>query len=281
MTASPVLDNPRADRVTAVRGLLRRAARARTGRFVADGPGSVAEAVRHRPEDVVEVFVTAAAAARHRDVVADAAAAGIRIRETSERVMSVMSDTTTPQGLLAVCRIGDASLTTVLSRRPHLVVVLDEVRDPGNAGTVLRAADAAGADAVVLTSGSVDVHHPRVVRSSAGSLFHLPVVTGVPGRKVVGALQRSGLRVYAADARGATVLHIADLRGPHAWVFGNEAHGLSGELREQCDDTVRVPIHGAAESLNLAMAATVCVYASASQRAEDKTQLSGETGIEG
>jgi len=137
------------------------------------------------------------------------------------------------------------------------------VRDPGNAGTVVRGADAVGADAVVVTSASVDVWSPKVVRATAGSIFHLPVVTGMPVEQVLRELRAAGIAVLAADGAGATTLPDADLHGPHAWVMGNEAWGLPAEVRAACDAVVRVPIHGKAESLNLAMAATVCLYASA------------------
>jgi TrmH family RNA methyltransferase len=166
----------------------------------------------------------------------------------------------------------------VLAGRPRLVAVLAHVRDPGNAGTVLRAADAAGADAVVLTDASVDVHNPKCVRSTAGSLFHLPVVTGVPLAEAVGALRAAGLTVYAADGAGDVDLDdlldraqdarraggpATGLAGPVAWVFGNEAWGLPAADRALADAVVRVPVHGRAESLNLATAATVCLYAAA------------------
>jgi RNA methyltransferase, TrmH family len=153
------------------------------------------------------------------------------------------------------------------------VAVLAHVRDPGNAGTVVRAADAAGAAAVVLTDASVDVHNPKVVRSTAGSLFHLPVCQGPTLEQVVGSLRRRGLTVLAAD--GAGDLDLDDLlddaerdaqallRRPTAWVFGNEAWGLDDEGRALADAVVRVPLRGGAESLNLAMAATVCLYGSA------------------
>jgi len=155
--------------------------------------------------------------------------------------------------------------------------VFSNVRDPGNAGTVIRAADAAGAGAVVLTAESVDVHNPKTVRATAGSLFHLPVVTGMPLATATGTLRAAGLTVLAADGSGEHDLddlldvagrpggtgRVPDLARPTAWVFGNEAWGLTPEDRELADAVVRVPIRGQAESLNLATAATVCLYASA------------------
>jgi TrmH family RNA methyltransferase len=182
-----------------------------------------------------------------------------------------MADAQTPQGLLAVCRSAAVDLDQVLAGSPRLVAVLAHVRDPGNAGTVIRGADAAGADAVVVSDGSVDVYAPKTVRSTAGSLFHLPVVTGMPVATVVSRLRAAGLTVLAADGAGARTVDDVDLAPPHAWLFGNEAWGLSPEERALADEVVRVPLHGRAESLNLAMAATVCLYASARQQRDQRS----------
>lgn len=270
-----MLTNPRSDRVRSVRGLSRRAARLRAGRFVVEGPQGVREAVRFRPESVVDLYVAPDAVLRHADLVAEAAGAGLVAHEVSAEVLSAMADTEAPQGLLAVCTPIATDLDSVLgapsgahTRRlggptPRLLVVLAHVRDPGNAGTVIRCADAAGADAVVVTDASVDVYNPKVVRSSAGSIFHVPLVVGVPVEDVLDRLRAAGIRLLAADGAGQRTLAEADVTSPHAWIMGNEAWGLAPQTRSRCDDVIRVPIYGAAESLNLAMAATVCLYASA------------------
>lgn len=260
---STPLTNPRSDRVKAVRALSRRSGRSRAGRFLAEGPQSVREAVRWRPEEIVDLYVTAEAAQRYAAVVAAAEAAGLFVHEVSEPVLAAMCDTEQPQGLAAVCRVVPSTLDAVLAAEPRLLVLLTNVRDPGNAGTVIRGADAVGADAVLVSESSVDVFGPKVVRSTAGSLFHLPVVTGLPIDATLQTLRRHGVRLLAADGAGEHLLPDVDLTGPHAWVMGNEAWGLEPHVREQCDEVVRVPIHGKAESLNLAMAATVCLYASA------------------
>ena len=260
---STPLTNPRSDRVKAVRALSRRSVRSRTGRFLAEGPQSVREVVRWRPETVVDLYVTAEAAARYADIVDAAQEAGLFVHEVTEPVLAAMGDTEQPQGLAAVCRVVPASLEGVLEAGPRLLVLLTNVRDPGNAGTVIRGADAAGADAVLVSESSVDVYGPKVVRSTAGSLFHLPVVTGLPVEATIELLRAHGIRVLAADGAGERLLPELDLRAPHAWVMGNEAWGLEPHVRDRCDEVVRVPIHGKAESLNLAMAATVCLYASA------------------
>ena len=263
------LTNPRSDRVKAVRALSRRSVRERTGRFLAEGPQAVREAVRHRAGDVHDVYVTAEAATRHTDIVSAAEAAGLHVHEVSEQVLAAMGDTQAPQGIAAVCRVVTASLDDVLRSRPRLLVLLSNVRDPGNAGTVVRGADAAGADAVLRSEHSVDVWSPKVVRSTAGSLFHLPLVTGLPLEATLEGLRQHGIRLLAADGSGTRLLPQVDLAGPHAWVMGNEAWGLPADVRERCDEVVRVPIYGHAESLNLAMAATVCLYASAGAQRRD------------
>ncbi len=216
-----------------------------------------------------DVYVTSEALARHPDLAGLIERAGATLWPCTDDVLQAMADTVTPQGVLAVCRIPEPSLDAVLQHGPRLVAVLAHVRDPGNAGTVIRAADAAGADAVVLTDASVDPYNPKCVRSSTGSIFALPVLAGLPLPEVLDALRASGCTVLAADGVGPADLDaLADgaepgLARPTAWVFGNEAWGMSQADRDLADLVVRVPIHGRAESLNLAMAATVCLYASA------------------
>lgn len=248
-----------------MRSLARRQGRARYGQFLAEGPQSVREAVAHRPDLVRDLYLTDAARHRHPGLAADAERAGLFVHEVTEPVLAAMADTQTPQGMLAVCDIPTAGLGPVLADRPRLLCVLAAVRDPGNAGTVLRAADAAGADAVLVSADSVDVWSPKVVRAAAGSVFHLPVVTGATPQELVGRLRAAGIRTLAASGSGRTALTDPglDLGTPHAWVLGNEAWGLPQDVQDACDGVVRVPIHGHAESLNLAMAATVCLYASA------------------
>ncbi len=275
-----MLTNPRADRVRSVAALSRRSARERSGLFVGEGPQTVREAVRFRPEGIRDLYVTAVAAARHTEIVAAARAAGVPVTECTPEVLAAMSDTEAPQGLLAVCRVLTTPLAAVLAGQPRLLLVLAHVRDPGNAGTVLRGADAVGADAVVVSAASVDVFGPKVVRSSAGSLFHLPVVTGLPVAQIIDELRGAGITALAADGAGTVSLPDADLTRPHAWVMGNEAWGLPGEVRDACDEVVRVPIYGHAESLNLAMAATVCLYASATaQRTRRPPRPPQVTGV--
>lgn len=262
------LTSLRSPRVVAARRLAKRAFRGKERRFLAEGPQAVREAADH----LVEVYATREAAERHPDVLAAAGAAGAPVLTVTDEIVADLAGTVTPQGIVGLCRFLDVPFEEVLGARPRLVAVLAHVRDPGNAGTVLRCADAAGADAVVLTDASVDLYNPKCVRASAGSLFHLPVAVDVPAARVASGLRASGVRVLAADGTGDRDLDDeldADRMGaPTAWLFGNEAWGLPEETRALADAAVRVPLHGRAESLNLASAAAVCLYASArAQRA--------------
>jgi RNA methyltransferase, TrmH family len=255
----------RSARVKAARQLAKRAFRERERLFLAEGPQAVREALR-RPGVVTELFVTGQGRVRHGELTDRAAAAAIAVHEVSGQVMAELAQTITPQGVVAVCRFVDVPLGALLSVAPRLVVVLVSVRDPGNAGTVMRTADAAGADGVVFAAASVDPYNAKCVRSSAGSVFHLPVVAGPALAEVVTGLRAAGLQVLAADGSSGQVLdgaHGPDLTQPTAWLFGNEAWGLPDSLLELADAAVAVPIYGQAESLNLAAAAAVCLYASA------------------
>ena len=273
-----ILDNPDSARVARVAGLARRHARDKYERFLVEGPRGVGEAVRHAAAHVHDLYLTPEAADRHADILARARAraAGLYTHTVTPRVMAAMS--ADAQGVLAVVATtalaagsqpqeDGAGAGEGLAERlagARLVAVLAEAQDPGNAGTIIRTADAAGADAVVLVRGSVDATNPKVVRSTAGSLFHLPVLTGAGLGEVLEALDGAGLAVLAADGSGPVGLFDADelLARPCAWLFGNEARGLAPEALERAEAVVSVPVLGAAESLNVAAAAAVCLYAS-------------------
>ena len=247
-------------RVKETRKLSRRSVRTERRLFLADGPKAVAGALSV-DGCVVEVFATPEATEEHADLAASAA----RWTLVDEPALVSLSDSVTPAGLVAVCRFLDVSFEEALSDQPRLVVVCADVRDPGNAGTVIRTADAAGADAVVLAGHSVDAYHPRTVRASVGSLFHLPLVIEPDPLAALRAAREAGLVLAAADGAGELDLYAADeqLARPTAWLFGNEAWGLPAELAACADHRIRIPIHGRAESLNLATAAALCLYASA------------------
>ncbi|WP_394942224.1 TrmH family RNA methyltransferase [Psychromicrobium sp. YIM B11713] len=289
--SADAMTNPRADRVKDVAKLSGRSSRIRRRQFLVEGPQAVREALRaHRDcllaggtAIVDEVYASRECLDRFPEFeeLLEAAGDGVRIRIASELVLSTMADTVNPQGIIAICRFIDVPLSEVLTAKPRLIALLCRVQDPGNAGTLLRAADAAGADAVIFSQSSVDVYNPKTVRSTVGSLFHLPVVLGAEAAAVVSACKAAGLGVLAADGYGALNLdQLQDesaarsfdqetpeaaypLESPTLWLFGNEAQGLSTDELELADHRVAVPVYGAAESLNLGTAATVCLYASA------------------
>ena len=278
----------RTPRVAAARRLIRRAGREDAGEFLAEGPQAVREALTRAAGGTVrpvrELFATAGALARHDDLAELARGSGVPVWEVTPRAAAALSETTTPQGLVAVCPFLDVPLVLALGGGPALVAVLADVRDPGNAGTVLRSADAAGADAVVFAGDSVDPYNGKAVRASAGSLFHLPVVRGADLPAALGMARAAGLAVLAADAAGEADLDdLADdgtLAAPTAWLFGNEAWGLPAALGALADLRVRITLSGRAESLNLAAAATVCLLGSAraQRRAREGRPRSGPPG---
>lgn len=223
---------------------------------------------------VIDLFATAEAAGRHPEL-----AAGASI--VSGKDAAALSETVTPQGLVAVCELATTPLADVVASRPRLLTVLVEPNDPGNVGTIVRSSDAAGADAVVLCGG-VDPFNGKAVRASAGSVFHLQLVE-CPFDELLTTARAAGLTLLAAAGGGAADLDdVADdgrLAGPTAWLFGTEAHGLPAAALAAADIAVRVPIHGRAESLNLAAAAAVCLYASArAQRAPAATRRPRNAG---
>ena len=262
-----MLTSIRNERVQAVRRLHRRSARLAERRFVVEGPQAVREAL----DCLLELYTTDLA----HPLAVQAGARGVEVVHVDAKVLQSLGQTVTPQAVLGVAPL----LAATLPASPRLVVVLHEVSDPGNAGTVIRTADAAGADAVALTGDSVDPYNGKCVRATAGSLWHLPVVSGQPLEEVVAELRRTGVQVLAASGAGQDDLfdlaEAGALARPTAWVLGAEAHGLPAAALDAADRRVRIPLLGRAESLNLATAAAICLYASArAQRA------AGATGLE-
>lgn len=266
------------------RSLLRRKDRRTTGLFLVEGRQAVREALKV-PGVTRHVFLRWNAVHDNLDLLGLARESGVPVYAVSEQNLATMSDTVTPQGVIAVARAVDISLSALMGTKRKnpakekkknqrkdvsLVVICAQIRDPGNAGTVIRCADAFGADAVILSSDSVEVYNPKVVRASVGSIFHLPLVVGVDLGQAIAACRAAGMQILATDGDAGTDLTdiAAALEKPTAWVMGNEAWGLPSESLELADETVAVPIYGQAESLNLATAAAICLYASATaQRA--------------
>jgi TrmH family RNA methyltransferase len=226
--------------------------RASSGEFLAEGPQAVREALAVGV--ALEVFATPKFDSWR-------ASADAVWHTVDDAVVADVADAVTPQGIVARCRSVVQSLDA-LPAQVRLVAVGVDVRDPGNAGSIIRAADAAGADAVVFAGDSVDPLNPKAVRATVGSLFHLPVIVDRDLVAVVAALRQRGARLLAADGGGETDLFDADLAQSTAWLFGNEAHGL-GVAADAADLRVAIPIYGRAESLNLATAAALCLFASA------------------
>lgn len=260
-----VLDNPKSGRIRAIASLHRKKTRLETGRFLVEGPQAVRELLTHAPEAALDVYISYDGDGFvELERLADEH--GVYVTSVTREVMQAMSDTVTPQGIVAVAKMEDHSLEETL-RDAGLVAVLHEVRDPGNAGTVLRAADAAGADAVIFAGDSIDPWNPKVVRSTTGSLFHLPVVTGVTLEDVRAVATAQGMTLLAADVGGENLAPEEPLLKERvAWVFGNEARGLTAEALALTDRSLKLPMFGKAESLNLATAASVCLYTTAFAR---------------
>ncbi len=252
-------------RVKTARRLARRHARAEQRLFLAEGAKALAEALHH-PGGVIEVFATEAAGEEYAALRKAVDDAGIPWLSCDDGAIAALSGAVTPQGIVAVCRFLDVSLDAVLAPSSALVICAD-VRDPGNAGTVIRCADAAGARGVVLAGNSVDPYNDKTVRASAGSLWHVPIALTDDPAEAVRRARAAGFVVLAADGAGETDLFEAEASGlleqPVAWLFGNEAWGLPEELAALADHRVSIPIFGRAESLNLSTAAAVCLYASA------------------
>ena len=242
-----------------VRRLANRRGRELARKFVVEGPQGVEAALKH-PGFVEQVIVDDPD--HHRELLAGH---DVPIRLATPAQLKQLSDTVTPQGILAVCSQFDNRLEDI--HAPSLVVICAQVRDPGNAGSIIRSADAFGADAVVLTEGSVELYNPKTVRSTAGSLFNLPIITGVPLARAASIARSKGMQVLAADGNGVQLDALAaqgGLGSPTAWMMGNEAWGIPPEDVELADLVVAVPMWGAAESLNLSNAAAICLYQTAS-----------------
>lgn len=260
-----MITSPSNKRVAAAVRLKKRAMREKDRRFLVEGAQAAREALSSRAA-VFDVFHTASPEARLQPVIGMAREAGVPVNEVSDEIMGRLTSTVTPPGLVAVAGFVDVPLEAI-REGAGTVPVLVEVRDPGNAGTIVRSADAAGADAVVFVRSSVDVYNEKAVRATAGSLFHLPLVRELEVEDAVEGLRGRGFQVLAADAKGERSIYQQDLSVPTAYLFGNESRGLSPDVAALSDGSVRVPIAGRAESLNLAAATALVLFEAARQRA--------------
>lgn len=242
--------------------LHRQVARRRAQRCLVEGANLVDAASRRGL--IREIFATEAAAQRYAALLAGHDTV---VHLVTERAAKALSDTVTPAGLVAVCELPSLSLAEVLSGA-RLIAVGVEIGEPGNAGSLIRIADAMGAAAVVFAGYSVDPYNGKCLRASAGSIFSVPVVVAPDVGVAVSDLQAAGLQVLATTVDGELSLDDAQLAAPTAWLFGAEAHGLSAQLAQQADSRVAIPMSGQAQSLNVAAAAAICLYQSArAQRA--------------
>ncbi len=250
---------PRSPRVAEAVKLLRRTERTAAGRFLAEGPNLVGAAAQL---GLVEaVFATEAAAQRYRTMLE-----GLKVYTCTEQAMEALSETVTPMGLVAKCQLPNTTLEDALAANPSLVAIGDDISDPGNAGTLIRLADAMGAGAVIFTGDTVDPYNGKCVRSSAGSIFTIPVVSVPDTTALIAELRGAGLQILATVVHGDNLsLDDAEplLEAPTAWLFGTESHGLPEVVAGLADHRVTIPMSGSAESLNVAIAAGICLYQSA------------------
>lgn len=275
---SPIT-SPRSERVRRIAALAGRSARRKQGRFRAEGPQAVRSLLAHRPEAVTELFLTAAAAAAHPELPQLAEAAGIAPREVEDPIIRAMTredgapadggsaGAVSPQGVLAVAALppedpaaATAAVAALPAEGPLTLAVLHEVRDPGNVGTLIRTADAAGADAVLLTRTSADPYSPKAVRAAVGSTVHLPVLTGAEAPALLAALREAGIASAATSGHAPADVFDTALPARLAWWLGNEAHGLDADTLDAAELAVRIPLAGHAESLNVHTAATVVLF---------------------
>lgn len=229
-----------------------------------DGPVLLAEAIA-AGVGVTDVFATDSAPP---ELVEQAVGAGAHVHHVSPEVLARATDAVTPNGVAAIATRVEVALSEVVAAaaRGPLALVLDGVADPGNAGTLLRAAEASGASAVVFCRGSVDPSSPKCVRAAAGALFRLPVAVGGETTEVLEQLRDEGVTTAATVVHHGQPYHEADLRGPLALVLGSEAHGLAAAVVDQVDLRLTIPMAGPTESLNVAMAGTVVCFEALRQR---------------
>lgn len=231
--------------------------RQQRGEFLAEGLRTVEEAVAFKAAQ--QLFYTATEDERTLRLLEQAAALQVKLVCVSEAVMKKIADTETPQGIIAVCRMQEKPLEQLLASG-RMLLVLDRVGDPGNIGTMLRTADAAGVGGIILLKGTADIYAPKTVRSSMGSLFHVPILSGVTEQEFIDNAKKAGYQLLVTALGGADNLYQADLKGRLAFVMGNEAGGVSATLLQQADKRVFIPMCGKAESLNVAMAAGIIMF---------------------
>jgi TrmH family RNA methyltransferase len=248
------LNSPHVARVKALIGSRGVKERKSTGQFVAEGMQCAREAlVSHNGPRIETLYLTVNGRNKVEEI---ADIAQFNVVDVSDEVMKEMSETITPQGILAICTIPKSELKSISLNGSRKFIYLAEVQDPGNAGTILRSADAFAMDGVITSPGSVDMYSPKVVRSTAGSLWHIPVFESVPLEDLINL----GVKVFSLGASGSHSLHQYQASGDIAAVFGNEARGLTTAQQVDSIEIVSIPMPGNAESLNLSAAASIVMY---------------------
>jgi TrmH family RNA methyltransferase len=248
------LNSPHIARVKALIGSRGVKERKSSGQFVAEGMQCAREALSSNKGPRVETLYLTSNGRSKVEQMADLTS--FNVVDVSDEVMKEMSETITPQGILAICTIPQLNLNSIALNGTRRFIYLSEVQDPGNAGTILRSADAFGMDAVITSPGSVDMYSPKVVRSTAGSLWHIPVFESVPIDEVL----TMGVNAFSLGAQGSKSLSQYEMSGDTLAVFGNEARGLSTGQNVASIDVVSIPMPGNAESLNLSAAASIVMY---------------------
>ena len=271
--------NPQIRRLRRLLG--RRSARSADGAMVFEGPTLVAEAIA-TGAGVESVFVDD----DHIDddgILDLAGRAGVEVQRVAPGVLGSISDVVTPRPVLAIVAIPLARLDEVVARsrsQARHLVVLVEVRDPGNVGTIIRAAEASGAAGVICTTGTVDPWSPKVARSSSGAVLHLPVVTGVEAADAVAELGDAAVPTLGTVLADAPAFDQVDLSGTVALFLGNEAHGLDPALSGSLHGAITIPMEGRTESLNVAMAASILCFEALAQRRRGVYHSTSEPGPE-
>ena len=247
--------------VKRLNGLKIKKNRDKEGVFVAEGLRFISEV----PSDwKVEAYVVSESFVQDNDLTMYEKKAEVLCMP--DALFASVCDTENPQGILAVCKKLDWDMDAVFAKEKPFLILAEELNDPGNLGTVIRTADACGADAVFLSKGSVDLYNPKVLRSTMGSMFHVPVFLNVDLHELSSKLKEKNIPLYAAHLKGDTYPYSLDLENSCAFIIGNEARGLSDDAADLCDRWVKIPMPGQAESLNASIAAGVLMYEVVRQR---------------
>ena len=248
------LNSPHIARVKALIGSRGVKERKNAGQFVAEGFQCAREALVAKTGPRIETLYLTANGRSKVEEFTDLLQ--FNTVDVSDKVMKYMSETITPQGIIAICAIPTTQLDSIALNGSRRFIYLSEVQDPGNAGTILRSADAFGMDAVITSPGSVDMYSPKVVRSTAGSLWHIPVFESIALEELVGR----GVRGFSLGASGSKSLNDYVSTGDTVAIFGNESRGLSTSENLSSIESVNIPMPGNAESLNLSAAASIVMY---------------------